>query len=267
MAEFSDVKVAAPGPANPDSVPDPVVSVIVPAHQAAAYLAECLASITNQTRPPDEVVVVDDGSTDDTAAIATAMQAACSEGAGAAPLQIRVISTPHLGAASARNTGVGAAMGNIVAFCDADDVWLPHKLEAQLGAIEDPDAKVAVFCGATEFLSPEVAPADYTGRPPTPVIPQARFSSTLVATTSALGAVGPFSGGVGAADWLPWCVALADTIDDIRFVDTIGTRRRLHLTNSSAARHRDRTAWLAALRRHASIQTGNPTTDDWGSGS
>jgi glycosyltransferase involved in cell wall biosynthesis len=98
---------------------EPRVTVIVPVYNGAAHLAETLASIAAQTRAPDELLVVDDGSTDDSAAIA--------EAAGAT-----VIRRPNGGASAARNTGLDHATGDFVVFADADDVLVPRKLEAQL---------------------------------------------------------------------------------------------------------------------------------------
>ena len=94
------------------------VDVIVPAYNAAPYLRESLASVAEQTRTPSEVIVVDDGSTDDTARIARSFGA-------------RVISIPNAGVAAARNVGIRASTAPYVALLDADDRWYPQRLEAQ----------------------------------------------------------------------------------------------------------------------------------------
>ena len=108
------------------------VSVVVPAYNAAAYLHETLASVFAQTTPPAEVIVVDDGSTDDTAEIARAHG-------------VTVISRPNGGISSARNTGIRAARSEYVALLDADDVWLPEKLEVQLAALAAADLPAFSF--------------------------------------------------------------------------------------------------------------------------
>lgn len=91
------------------------VSVVVAAYQSAAWIGETLASIAAQTRPAAEIIVVDDGSSDGTGDVA--------ERAGA-----RVIRQTNAGPSSARNTGIRAAAGRWVAFCDADDLWEPQRL-------------------------------------------------------------------------------------------------------------------------------------------
>lgn len=100
------------------------ISVVIPAYNNAAWIARAVESVLSQRRPAEEIVVVDDGSTDDTAAIAA--------GYGAA---VRLIQQANAGAAAARNAGVRAATGDWIAFLDADDEWLPEKLERQVNLL------------------------------------------------------------------------------------------------------------------------------------
>ncbi|PWG61714.1 glycosyltransferase family 2 protein [Spiribacter halobius] len=99
----------------------PLVSVVVPAYNAAWCLARAVDSVLAQDYRPIEVLVVDDGSTDATAAIA--------EGYGD---PVRLIRKPNGGLSSARNAGIAEAKGELIAFLDADDWWLPGKLQAQV---------------------------------------------------------------------------------------------------------------------------------------
>jgi GT2 family glycosyltransferase len=98
------------------------VSVVIPAYNAARYLAATLQSVAEQTSPPGEVIVVDDGSTDATVEIARSFGA-------------NVVSLTNAGPAAARNAGTNAASGEYVAFLDADDVWVPEKLAVQLAGL------------------------------------------------------------------------------------------------------------------------------------
>ena len=116
------------------------VTVIVPAYNAASHLPGALASIRAQTRPPDEVLVIDDGSTDGTGEIA----AGRAEG-----LNLRVLRQPNGGAAAARNLGLRHASGTWIAFLDADDLWLPRRLEKGLALLA---RETALRWAASAFL-------------------------------------------------------------------------------------------------------------------
>ncbi len=118
----------------------PTISVAIPAYQAERWLAETLESVLAQTSAPDEVVVVDDGSTDGTADVARSFGAA-----------VRLVSQPNGGPAAAYNRGFRESTGDYVAMCPADDVWDPLKLERQREALAArPEIDVA-FGGARYF--------------------------------------------------------------------------------------------------------------------
>ncbi len=97
------------------------VSVVVPSYNRGRCLPDTIASVLAQTVPPLEVLVVDDGSSDDTREICARY-----------PAPVRYIGRPNGGASAARNTGMREARGELIAFLDADDVWEPVKLEVQL---------------------------------------------------------------------------------------------------------------------------------------
>jgi glycosyltransferase involved in cell wall biosynthesis len=99
----------------------PRVSVVIPTYNSAALVEEAVRSALAQTMPPAEVIVVDDGSTDDTA----------DRLADFGP-PVRVIRQANGGVSSARNRALAAATGDLIAFLDADDVWHPDKLRRQL---------------------------------------------------------------------------------------------------------------------------------------
>lgn len=125
---------------------EPTVSVVIPAYNAAWCVRRAIDSVLAQDYRDYELIVVNDGSTDDTAAVLT--------GYGDA---IRVVHQANAGLSSARNAGIGAARGEFVAFLDADDWWLPNKLTRQVALmrqrpelgfsstaarVEDPDGKL-----------------------------------------------------------------------------------------------------------------------------
>jgi glycosyltransferase involved in cell wall biosynthesis len=98
-----------------------LISCIIPVFNGARYLREAIESIFNQTYRPLEVIVVDDGSTDDPLSVVTSYGE-----------QVKYLRQAHAGPGAARNLGLTEAHGEFVAFLDADDVWHPEKLERQM---------------------------------------------------------------------------------------------------------------------------------------
>ena len=123
----------------PPSDSGPSISVVIPCHNAAPFLRATIESILQQTRPATEVIVVDDGSTDDSAWIAASFGP-----------PVRVIRQENRGESAARNRGIEAATGDWVAFLDADDLWLPTKLERQAEVIRS--APADVVCVTCQFV-------------------------------------------------------------------------------------------------------------------
>ena len=101
-----------------------LVSVVIPSYNRAYIVGHAIESVLRQTYPNVEVVVIDDGSTDDTARVVQAFDE-----------RVRYIYQPNAGIAVARNSGITAARGEFIAFLDSDDVWLPWKLEAQMAVL------------------------------------------------------------------------------------------------------------------------------------
>lgn len=103
-------------------------AVVIPCYNGAQYLRQAIESALAQTSPANEVLVVDDGSTDSSADIAVSYGH-----------PVRVIQQHNAGLARARNAGITAAREPLIAFLDADDWWLPSKMEKQLPMFRDPD--------------------------------------------------------------------------------------------------------------------------------
>jgi glycosyltransferase involved in cell wall biosynthesis len=115
-----------------------IISVVIPVYNRAPILGRALTSIRQQTRPVDEIVVVDDGSSDDLEAALRPF----------ADLPIRLIRQANAGAAAARNAGVATARGDILAFLDSDDAWLPEKTARQAAYLaQAPGDVLAVTTG------------------------------------------------------------------------------------------------------------------------
>jgi glycosyltransferase involved in cell wall biosynthesis len=165
-----------------------MISVIVPAWNAAARLRETLASIAAQTRPADEILVVDDGSVDDTAAIA------CAAGA-------RVLRQARQGPGAAMNAGLLASRGDLIAWLEDDDLWTPDKLALQAAALADDRALDGVFGHVRCFADPGL---DGSLHVPEGARPGWLCGTLLICRTSqaAVGAFDPAAAGSHFIDWM-----------------------------------------------------------------
>jgi len=155
------------------------VSVVIPAYNIEAYLARALDSVLAQTLKPDEIMVIDDGSTDQTAAVAQRYGS-----------RVRYIHQSNAGPSAARNTGIRAAEGQWVAFLDGDDEWLAEKLELQLALLRR--YPHLVWCCANCYMHKEAENRRVAVHPPEQLEPllaeKPYFDDYLIA--SARGAVG-----------------------------------------------------------------------------
>jgi glycosyltransferase involved in cell wall biosynthesis len=162
------------------------VSVVIPTYNSGPLVVEAVGSTLAQTAPPHEVIVVDDGSTDDTA------ERLARFGDG-----IRYIPKPNGGVSSARNLGVTEATGDAVAFLDADDVWHPRKLELQTRVLA---ARPELgLLGTRVYDWPAASHPELSlVADPTPVTldelvqRNSLVTSTVLARTDVLRAAGPF---------------------------------------------------------------------------
>jgi glycosyltransferase involved in cell wall biosynthesis len=209
----------------------PTVSVVVPVRNGAAYLAAALSSVLEQLPPPDEVIVVDDGSTDDTAAIATR--------AGPA---VRVHSGRFGGAAAARNAGVSVATGDLLAFIDHDDLWVPGRLARQLGALRRAPA-VDLVLGLTQRVRD-------VGGQLVPLRPPAAEPSlgALLVRRSVFERVGPLDETRPFDEDVDWFLRAREACVPARLDNELAQIYRRHATNGTNHRAADIRAFFHCLR-------------------
>ena len=126
------------------AVEDPLVSVVIPAHNGERFLGRTLESALAQTYQPIEVIVVDDGSTDETAAVVEAVVA--RDG------RVRLFRRQNSGVAATRNFGIAQARGGLIATLDNDDLWHPEKIARQVKLMRTSSPEVGlVYCWALEI--------------------------------------------------------------------------------------------------------------------
>lgn len=116
------------------------MSVVIPVYNCGCYLAKAIESALNQTQPPSEIIVVDDGSTDNTSEVARSFGS-----------RVRYICQTNAGPAAARNIGMATAHGDWIAFLDSDDLWFPYKLEHQTAVLNTLN-RSALLCGAVTIF-------------------------------------------------------------------------------------------------------------------
>lgn len=227
----------------------PTVSVVIPVHNGARFLAEAIRSALDQTYPPHEVIVVDDGSDDASAAIAASHKAT-------------VIRQPNRGVSAARNAGLAKASGEYVALLDADDIWLPTKLEQQLLAISTRAATGLCTTRFSYFLHPGVAPP--------PLLDQATLGtpqpktcpSTWLVHRALFRLVGLFPEHIRVAEDIAWLGRVQDAGATVVALDECLVAKRIHDVNLSGNFTETQRETFAALRaslaRKRSAVAGNP---------
>ncbi len=199
---------------------DVCISVVIPVYNCDRYLVEAIQSVLEQTYPVHEIIVVDDGSTDRSAAIACQFS------------QVNVVTQTNQGAAAARNLGIRIATGEWIAFLDADDVWLPGKLDRQMQAfITDPTVDL-VFTHVQQFISPELdlVPQSQRFCPEQPVAGQ--IPTTAMVRRSCFQRIGEFNTQLTIGEFIDW-MARGQEIGMITVTlsETLA-RRRIHTSNT-----------------------------------
>jgi glycosyltransferase involved in cell wall biosynthesis len=200
-----------------------MISVVIPVYNHGEFVAEAVASVLRQTLPPAELLVVDDGSEDESANRA--------EAAGA-----KVLREPHAGLGRTLNLGIAATTQPLVAFLDADDLWMPDKLERQCAALGDCDA---AFGWVQEFSSMDVRCRSMPGL----------TKGTLLVRRTALERVGPFDESLDKGDFVDWFIRAREAGVTHVMLDRVVLRRRVHRANLARHSVPDQRDYLRVLKR------------------
>lgn len=202
-----------------------LVSVVMPAYNAEAYIREALASVLQQAHAPLEIIVVDDGSTDTTVAQASTLDA-----------RITVLQQPHLGIYFAINHGIRAAHGEWLAFNDSDDLWTPDSLEFRFAAFRSDEPPDLVFGHVQNFYSPETDSAFRASIvcPPLP-LPGVNYYTLLVRREILLRA-GLFDDSWLVGNFMEWLSRPVASRLKQAIVPQVVLERRLHPNNTGLRR-------------------------------
>jgi glycosyltransferase involved in cell wall biosynthesis len=224
------------------------VSVVIPVFNGERYLAQAVSSVAGQTCPPQEIIVIDDGSRDGSAAIAKAFPG------------IRYVAQEHQGQSAARNRGAKVARGEYLAFLDADDVWVEDKLERQLSVLSHNPEVDAVFGWAEPFIDRgsvgEAPPRAMVAPPPMP----AHLPGAMLIRRAAFMRIGGYRTDWRVAEVIEWYARAVDAGLALRMLDAVVLRRRLHEANLGRRERGSRTDYVRALRMVLARRRDRPPT-------
>lgn len=217
----------------------PKVSAVIPAYDGERHVAQAIESVLAQTYAPVEIIVVDDGSRDGTAAIVRSFPG------------VKLVARANGGVSAARNEGVRHATGSLLAFLDQDDRWTPEKLRLQVAALgevgDDPPVdyvlghqRLEVEPGVREpaWLRNWSGPREHLGY----------FPGTLVVRREAFERTGGFRPGAEPAEGADWFLRANECGLTKRVVPDVVLIKRVHDRNQSADTALVRQKMLAAFR-------------------
>lgn len=226
----------------------PLISCIVPVFNGERYLREALESIFQQTYRPLEVIVVDDGSTDGTAAVIDSFGD-----------QVRYRWQVNAGPAAARNLGLSIARGEFVAFLDADDLWHAEKLARQMARFQTRSELDLCVTHIQNFWIPELHEEEtrLQGHPLTQPLP-GYITQTLLARRSLFEHIGWFDPTLPSAEDTEWFLRAAEYGTVMELLPDVLMYRRLHQTNLTM----ESGTWgLTALARQGLLQAIKTSLD------
>jgi len=212
-------------------------SVILPCYNAEAYLQCALESIFAQRRAPDEVIVVDDGSTDGSAAIA-----------GRFASRIRYHLQPHAGEGAARNRGLRLAKGEYISFLDADDLWPDTAFATLLHHLETNLNLDLVYGFVEQFISPELDEATRAGLHCPPGAEAARLFGATLVRRRAFEQIGGFNVSFKLGPVVDWVARFEEQGLASGQVNEVVLLRRIHKTNVSLVEKHHRSDYLRILK-------------------
>jgi glycosyltransferase involved in cell wall biosynthesis len=213
------------------------VSVVIPVYNGERYLAEAVESVLIQEPRPAEVILVDDGSTDDSAAVAARFGR-----------RIRYERQSNAGQSAARNRGVSLARGSLLAFLDDDDYWAPGKLGLQLEALDADPTLEAVFGHVRQFVSPEL-PADIACkvRYHAEVMP-GHIPGAMLIRRGAFERVGPFDPQWQVGEFIQWYARAVEVNLRTTMLPDVVLHRRLHDDNQGIRQRAESIQYVRILK-------------------
>lgn len=221
----------------PDRAESQHISAAIVVRNGERFVADALQSIAHQTRPPDEIIVVDSQSTDRTAQIAQSFPV------------VRYLLQPDLGIANARNLAIAEATGDLIAFLDADDIWTADKMAVQMTYMLEHPTLMYITTWLNHFYDPG-CPSRPGYRPEGFAQGiKGRFPGTMLARRAVFDQVGPFNPAFAVAFEVDWFARAQDAGVPSDVIKTVLLHKRLHAQNISMQRERYRQEWFQVMRQ------------------
>lgn len=215
-----------------------LVSIVLPVHNAAAFIGEALASIYAQEGLALEVIVVDDGSTDGSLALAQSGFPA-----------VRGIRQANAGIGAARNRGVEAARGEYLAFLDADDRWPAGRLTRLLAAHAALESPGGVFGHVRHFFCPSLDEAARGRLRCPPGTAPAYFAGAMLIRLDDFRRIGPFEEDLQVGEFISWFARARDRGLAHEMIEDVVLERRIHDSNHTLSRRDSFSDYALMLKR------------------
>lgn len=196
------------------------ISVIIPVYNGALHLGEAIESALAQTVAPEAIIVVDDGSKDETPQVAARFGSS-----------VHYVQQAHRGAAQARNTGVRYVESEYLAFLDSDDIWEPQKLERQLTELRNCEQPAMIFGHFVQFASPELAPTEVTNLKFDLSPMRGIIASALCMRVADFHVVGSFDPKLRMGEFIEWYARARDKGIATKILSEVVFHRRIHRSN------------------------------------
>jgi glycosyltransferase involved in cell wall biosynthesis len=196
------------------------ISVIIPVYNGELYLAEAIESVLSQSYQPSEIIVVDDGSIDNSQTIVKRYNS-----------KVRCIHQENKGTAAARNLGINTSTGNFFAFLDQDDLWESQKLELQVNAFQKNKELDLVFGHVQQFYSPEL-PNEIKLKIYCPDHPEPGYlPSAMLINRDSFFQIGLFETQWQIGEWTNWYVRATEAGLKNEILPDVIVKRRIHSEN------------------------------------
>jgi glycosyltransferase involved in cell wall biosynthesis len=223
------------------------ISVVIPSYNHGKYLGEAIDSVLHQSYPPFEVIVVNDGSVDNTAKVIKPYRS-----------QVNYIYQKNSGIGAARNTGIQHAKGDYLTFLDADDKWPINKLQRQLQALKQDSTLEMIFGHVQQFYCPQISlEAKAKLQCPTALIPGV-IASTMLIKTDSFHNVGYFDSRWSTGEFIDWYIKAQTTgLKEITLNDLL-LYRRIHDGHLSTRTNRNYQHYLQILRAKLHSRNDKP---------